>query len=587
MLSFETTRILKNLLETICETEMIIERQRQTLGEHIKFAPYSAFCRIDRRARECLEAPDIQAYLESNGSRRTVAECAKLIRYFDSDNDRMLSYADFIQLVLPCDNNDLRMAVQRRPYTRIGRFDTLDYEIECGLSNIIKHELDLIGRSETLIRELQRYPDFSPHAAFRAIDRYEEGMITHVNLSEFFRQFSNYLTEAEVYAIIRRIDTDGDAKIKFDEFCDFLMCPPARSNVMVPAASSPAKGSKQKSPAKPHRSDRFETPSKIDAASLAMIEDRDRLPKHRAMMASLARAEAVTAEYGVRPKQVQPLKQVHFSSPLRGSPSRDYSPARPVMTSGVANRATLPSSNDLERSSGNRWFESETGLVQMVNEHISLERGLEKSKQVLVDHPDFNLFDAFRIFDVDGVGSVTAKEFFYGLSDIGVHTQMEDVDLFFKRFNKRRNGRMDFGEFATAMDPTDDYYAQMLARRPQSSRRLNIYRKDDLFCPDTAHCFKDLLLTHLRVEASAETLRQHLSNNPFFDVNTAYDVVDMSGRGIVTKDEIRRLLERRGQFISDQEARTVARKFDFNGDGVISYGEFAEEVRPKSPVRRI
>jgi len=57
-------------------------------------------------------------------------------------------------MVLPCDNNELRMAVQRRPYSRIGRFDTLDYEIECGLSNIIKHELDFISMSEDTIREL-------------------------------------------------------------------------------------------------------------------------------------------------------------------------------------------------------------------------------------------------------------------------------------------------------------------------------------------------------------------------------------------------------------------------------------------------
>jgi Ca2+-binding EF-hand superfamily protein len=46
-------------------------------------------------------------------------------------------------------------------------------------------------------------------------------------------------------------------------------------------------------------------------------------------------------------------------------------------------------------------------------------------------------------------------------------------------------------------------------------------------------------------------------------------------------------MERRGYFISDSEARNVAKKFDFNGDGVISYGEFVEEVRPKSPSRRI
>ena len=57
----------------------------------------------------------------------------------------------------------------------------------------------------------------------------------------------------------------------------------------------------------------------------------------------------------------------------------------------------------------------------MLNEHIILERGLERAKEVLIQNQDFNLFDAFRIFDIDGVGSITAKEFFYGLADIGVH----------------------------------------------------------------------------------------------------------------------------------------------------------------------
>lgn len=84
---------------------------------------------------------------------------------------------------------------------------------------------------------------------------------------------------------------------------------------------------------------------------------------------------------------------------------------------------------------------------------------------------------------------------------------MEDVELYFKRFNKKRNGRIDFGEFATSIDPTDSYYASMLARRPSSERRLNIYKKDDLFFSETAHKFKELMLTHLRVESSAESLR--------------------------------------------------------------------------------
>jgi Ca2+-binding EF-hand superfamily protein len=54
------------------------------------------------------------------------------------------------------------------------------------------------------------------------VDRYEEGRITKDILIDFFRQFGNYLSEEEVYAIIRRIDTDGDARIGFPEWADFL-----------------------------------------------------------------------------------------------------------------------------------------------------------------------------------------------------------------------------------------------------------------------------------------------------------------------------------------------------------------------------
>lgn len=42
-------------------------------------------------------------------------------------------------------------------------------------------------------------------------------------------------------------------------------------------------------------------------------------------------------------------------------------------------------------------------------------------------------------------------------------------------------------------------------------------------------------------------------------------------------------MESRGYFISNQEARAATKKFDFNNDGVITYGEFMNEVRPKSP----
>ena len=60
-----------------------------------------------------------------------------------------------------------------------------------------------------------------------------------------------------------------------------------------------------------------------------------------------------------------------------------------------------------------------------------LDRQVELAKNDAVNRPDFNTEDAFRIFDVDGLGSVTASDLQHGLADIGVHVTADDVNLFF------------------------------------------------------------------------------------------------------------------------------------------------------------
>lgn len=93
--------------------------------------------------------------------------------------------------------------------------------------------------------------------------------------------------------------------------------------------------------------------------------------------------------------------------------------------------------------------------------------------------------------------------------------------------------------------------------------------------------------TIMNTEGQAEATRQTLQRNPFFDASEAFRVCDLNSNGMVSKDEIRYLMESRGRFISDADARSVARKMDFNHDGVVTHGEFVESIRPKSPQRRM
>ena len=66
-LSIETKLIFKKILETISECEIVVERHRQELCEIPSFAPYSAFCRLDRHATESIDAAGIQLFMRDNG----------------------------------------------------------------------------------------------------------------------------------------------------------------------------------------------------------------------------------------------------------------------------------------------------------------------------------------------------------------------------------------------------------------------------------------------------------------------------------------------------------------------------------------
>jgi Ca2+-binding EF-hand superfamily protein len=127
--------------------------------------------------------------------------------------------------------------------------------------------------------------------------------------------------------------------------------------------------------------------------------------------------------------------------------------------------------------------------------------------------------------------------------------------------------------------PVDSYYATLLNRR--TSNNIRAYYRDECFNYGTRFEFKQLFKTHFSVERMAENLRRNLSMDRNFDVYDAFKACDINEDGIITKNEIRKLLEDRGFFMSELEVSTLMNKLDKDKDGRISYYEFMEEMKPK------
>ena len=114
-----------------------------------------------------------------------------------------------------------------------------------------------------------------------------------------------------------------------------------------------------------------------------------------------------------------------------------------------------------------------------------LERELEAAKMQLAYKSDFNLFDAFNIFDQGRVGNITIHDIREGLNQIGVYPTAEEVELFMTRYDRTQDRRLTFSEFSEAFLPVDPEQASVLNRRRANPVNRAMYRRDDCFLADT------------------------------------------------------------------------------------------------------
>lgn len=124
------------------------------------------------------------------------------------------------------------MTLDRNPI-RVGRYDNLPRDIESSFADLLDKEIQLIKKLDMLKGDLLVRYDFNNYGCFKHIDRDSDGVIDTYNLSNFLKNNGHYASERDLLNIIRRIDTDGDAKLSYEEFADFLKLSITSSNSIM------------------------------------------------------------------------------------------------------------------------------------------------------------------------------------------------------------------------------------------------------------------------------------------------------------------------------------------------------------------
>jgi Ca2+-binding EF-hand superfamily protein len=381
MISITTEYKLASLFQALSNGEKDIEISRQVLAERSAFEPYTAFKRLTRLSTPSLTVYQVVDYLRENDFHVLEKDVRNVFRLYSTNADGRLSYTDFLELVLPRNNSVLREISTQRDSYYVAEDEILPYEVELGLAKIFDKEISLSRKVELLKEDLVSRYDFNLRAAYEVIADCGEGRVDYDALYDFCQKNNISVIEKDIIALLRRVDTDRDGRLTYTEFC----------NAILPADEY----YRRVGETAVHTRATFRSTSPIrKTATTSIVHSPKKLTNYdyfsylseSAKKSSMRKSMSPTRLRSASP--VRELTQSVYMTPTKksvASPVRGRSPVRYEPTSPMK---------------GNE----EDHLATALTEQVELDKERENAKNKLALQEDFNLFDAFRLFDMDEKG---------------------------------------------------------------------------------------------------------------------------------------------------------------------------------------
>lgn len=214
-------------------------------------------------------------------------------------------------------------------------------------------------------------------------------------------------------------------------------------------------------------------------------------------------------------------------------------------------------------------------LAGLLKEIVFLERDVESAKIDLALKSDFNLLDAFRMFDTKAYSYVSSQDMVDGLRcSLGFAEFVpDDIYLFFRRFDKTGRGRINFSEFSESVLPFSQEYAGLVTDRPDYYIRRGVDVSRFFNC-DTRVEFQAFWRAYVKAERAVEHLRELINKRPCFNLRDGFAYCDKDGDGFLRPNELREVLADNGFYATERELAGLMHRLDADKDNRISFTEF-------------
>ena len=636
MLSSTTLKLACDLLINLGEQEKKVEINRQVLGENLDFDAYQVFAYLDTESKNYINEINILNFLQTkNGISCTTEEIQNLIFFYDEDFDGKLSYTEFLGLVLSDQNYNIRKNTRERVGSSYGQ-SILSFNVEYSIVKLLQRELDLIRTNKNIIEELKSQQDFNVHDLFHYMKGY--GCITSQSIKLFLQKNFIIFEEDDIRSIMKRLDIDRDSKVNFCEFHAFFCFPNLKCTCCSFCNCNCQNLNKTKQPNYNNSSyynskinnELLEDYDTINSFNNEVLNSSLKIRLSPQRINNTSTIQRAKTTNNIKENSINSQKESQFLSPSlqlmpdinkKMDPSKKLKEINNNINNSNINSNTKNnnqniinnknSSKNLNNNNAKNKFNqnnddtncilnrkkkyyycnnypcycnqlefqtSENKFLKYLNKLIELESKIEDFKMNLIMRPDFNVEDAFRIFENPQNGKISFGDLQNTLKQLGIFPSLKEVKLLMRRADIQNKGFIDYSDFFDLLVPYQKKYRDNVERRIPSSF-IPPYNKTEIFLLSTKIYLVNLLRLIISCEDELNIIRENIVG-----VNTQsekiFNKIDNSGLGYISDMELFLYIKNNGMDYNELQNALAFIRFDKNRDGKIEIWEIEEELSP-------
>lgn len=207
---------------------------------------------------------------------------------------------------------------------------------------------------------------------------------------------------------------------------------------------------------------------------------------------------------------------------------------------------------------------------------MEVESEIERVKIDLSLNPEFNVEDAFRIFELDGRGYLDKDDLKYGLNSLNVYPSQHELNLLMKRFDLQKQGGINFSDFFDIIVPFEKEYRNRVEDRlPRSCCPC---RSKDVFSDTTINDLNHLFKLIIKFENEINEMRRTLGTLRI-KLKDIFGLVDHAKRGYFNSNDMVIYLQKEDIVFEDKDADLLFIRLDKNRNGKIDYKEVEDELQ--------